>query len=116
VGTARGLKRSPKPRKPVCNCPAVSELYGKAFPHKAGGVRGCHMGKEGGAKDGIARPGCHCRACDVTNTERAFQGFGTQDDRCEAFSLSNLNRDFRHWERDLLDWENDRASAAQPAA
>lgn len=44
------------------------ERYGKAFPHRAGKVKGCHSGPDGQARDGIARPGCHCRACDVTNS------------------------------------------------
>ena len=48
------------------------ELYGKAFPHRAGAVRGCHMGPDGQAKDGQASPGCQCRACESTNTNAGW--------------------------------------------
>lgn len=52
----------------ICNCPATRELYGKSFPHGAGKVNGCHMGPDGQALDGVPRPGCHCRACNATNS------------------------------------------------
>jgi hypothetical protein len=54
--------------RPLCNCRATMELYGKAWPHRAGAVKGCHMGADGQAKDGMASPGCQCRACESTNT------------------------------------------------
>lgn len=101
-------KPSAKPRhrpkrqpKPLCNCPATRELYAKAFPHRAGNVHGCHMGADGRARDGIARPGCHCRACEVTNTDMQHAGYGRQDGHLEHFA----GRDWRHWQRDLADWE-----------
>ena len=60
--------RAVKPKAPLCNCRATMELYGKAWPHRAGAVKGCHMGADGQAKDGLASPGCQCRACESTNT------------------------------------------------
>jgi hypothetical protein len=53
--------------------------YDKAFPHRAGKVRGCHMGPDGYAAGGVARPGCHCKACEVTNTDRQHAGLGRMD-------------------------------------
>ena len=54
----------------TCNCPATRERYGKAFPHKPGGVPGCHSDATGQARDGIVR--CDqlrmCRACDTAKT------------------------------------------------
>ncbi len=34
------------------------------------------MGADGSARDGFARPGCQCRACDVTNTRNTWDGTG----------------------------------------
>lgn len=101
AGKAKGSLKS---RGLLCNCPAPGELYGKMFPHAPGKVRGCHMGSDGQAKHGVARPGCACKACDVTNTQRESEGYGSQFDRLEGFTTSV--RDYRHWETDFADWQN----------
>jgi hypothetical protein len=88
---------------PLCNCPAPVARYGKTFPHRAGKVRGCHMGPDGQAKDGIARPGCTCRACELTNTVNDWAGFGRQDNREET-------RDPLHAQRTPAEWRREAAA------
>ena len=107
-------KGSLRSRGLICNCPAPAELYGKSFPHKAEGVRGCHMGPDGFAKDGIPRPGCHCRACNISNLERYFNGQGTSENQREEFSIGNPDKDYRNWERDIVRWEEDMAGVPEP--
>jgi len=86
-----------------CNCPASRSVYGRAFPHRAGGVAGCHMDKSGGAKDGIARPGCHCKACELTNTENSFRGQGSRD--MEREELDNYEP--RHdWDKEYKKYQD----------
>ncbi len=104
MGGPRRLKE-PKPKAPMCNCPAASELYGKAFPHRAGNVKGCHMGADGAARDGWARPGCLCRACDSTNVAMSFGGYGTNEGHVETYSNGNPDIDPRNWERDIAQYE-----------
>ena len=90
-------RRQRKPPPPLCNCPATVERYGKAFPHRAGRVRGCHMGPDGAAVDGAARPGCHCRACELTNTDREQAGHGRMDGLEETRGALHAQRTAREW-------------------
>ena len=57
------------------------------------------MGPEGEAKDGFAKPGCKCLACEHTNTVMVAAGYASQEDYEEVWQG---NHDHRNWERDLL--------------
>lgn len=59
------------------------------------------MGNDGQGKDGFARPGCHCKACDVTNSQMEEMGYGSQAGYQEQFSIGSPSRDYRNWELDF---------------
>ena len=71
------------------------------------------MGPDGQAKDGFARPGCHCRACDVTNSMMEALGYGSQVDRQEGYSIGKPDRDYRNWERDLTRHQEEMAGVPE---
>lgn len=67
------------------------------------------MGPDGAAKDGWARPGCLCRACDSTNVRMSFDGYGTQEEQVERLSLGSLSRNYDKWEEQIARFEEDHA-------
>ena len=55
------------------------------------------MGPDGYAAGGVARPGCHCKACDVTNTDRSEAGYGRMDGLQATLDPLHAQRTAREW-------------------
>ena len=71
------------------------------------------MGKNGGAKDGVPRPGCHCRACDVTNTtlNAGNRNAWSAAELAADWNPRHVRHDWEREERAWMDWVTDGAIA-----
>jgi len=63
------------------------------------------MGMDGYAAGGVARPGCHCKACEITNTDREHAGHGRMDGYEETGSPLHAQRTPAEWARAQEDHE-----------
>ena len=56
------------------------------------------MGLDGYAAGGTARPGCHCKACELTNTDHQHAGLSRMDGYEETSAPLHAQRTAREWE------------------
>jgi len=65
------------------------------------------MGPDGQAI--VPIQGCQCKACELTNTALADMGCGRADNGPPEWGVSPATRDYRHWERDLAEYNEELA-------